>query len=45
MGNGPADKAMFFLNLKLKNTYIEDLINNIAAVKGPVTMATSELEG
>jgi arginyl-tRNA synthetase len=38
MGKGDPSKAGFFLNIKLKNPYIEDLINKIANVDGPVQM-------
>jgi arginyl-tRNA synthetase len=45
MGKGPADKSGFFLNIKLKNPYIEDLVNKIANVDGPVSMDDKEVEG
>jgi hypothetical protein len=39
LGKGDESKAGFFLNIKLKDSYIENLVNNISYCKGPVTMA------
>lgn len=45
MGKGDPAKSGFFLNIKLKNPYIEDLINKISNVDGPVSMDKAETEG
>jgi len=39
MGKGDESKAGFFLNIKLKDSYIENLVNNISYCQGAVTMA------